>query len=72
MIVIANRQTGEVADVRTLAAVEGKAGMAIVRAVASIDVGEVFEGVDINGADSGEEEEGRGEGGGGGSKSEED
>ena len=63
VVVVANRQTGEVIDVRNLAEVEGKAGTAILRSLANINIGELFEGVDIDkGGEGYDDEEDAGDG----------
>jgi hypothetical protein len=50
VVVVCNRRTGEVAD-ESLLESDGRAGTALLRAVASVGIGDIFEGVDINGDD---------------------
>ncbi len=58
VVIIANRVTGEVVDGSTLAGVEGRGGTAILRAVASVDIAEIFEGIDLDSEDGDEEASG--------------
>lgn len=54
VVVVANRVTGEVVEGRKLAEVEGRVGIALLRAVCGVDLGEVWEGEDLNDGESDE------------------
>ncbi|GMI03190.1 hypothetical protein TrVE_jg13078 [Triparma verrucosa] len=54
VVVVANRVTGEVVEGRKLAEVEGRVGVALLRAVCGVDLGEIWEGEDLNDGESDE------------------